>query len=858
MNNFNNNLLPDDNGRNRKVYNNENDRTFRSDGFSKDYQDNNISNFGCKYGTNCCLFKPANYQEGLYLKNMMEKCTTEKLFAWDGCSAVYRKFISEHPKFAKYESMGELPVNIKMHFKLFLINRVSSGSGSMFNSAYDYFIKNTYTRNGDSDKIDMNVNMKRKNSEEVRNNIQPSPFMNFMVEPTIYREFDSNREHKGSSKTKKETKINPNRHKNFISSNKCQGLGDAIEKGLQYHCKASGKKYEVNPTAPPFYCEKCHCWHVGKKHDETQKDIAKCKKNVSNSNNKNNNSSNNKKPSTGNSSNGGGSGDTSSSLNAPPTIGGATNQSITPGKVEEQLADGGKKVTETKEDGSSVVITYDKDGNEISRQELGPGAAGGGAAGGYSRTTGLYAPSSQDGDDGTGNHDKALVVNEQDYDLDELNEAISSTGTDVFGDSMDDLQEINFLPGYPESDHSHRTRILGLPLQYSPICDPNGRVFAETTMMDLPLIYIAPGRGIINKQVDDQVAEDLKAIAEDYTSTDVLAGVRNAASMQDLRALSFESAFKEYIEYFENLATIVYGNMGLKGIFKWSKALDMNWGDIVDAMSLVFFADVSSSVSDSFSNEYTDSPLVAKANDFALLVRQYRHLFKNSDANEIGQQVSGSDVDAATSGGGISDLVSKLSSGIGRILNGSQLQYPQVWNDSRHDRSYSLSFKFYSPYGDKESIFKYVYLPTLALLALSLPRMDSISGYGQPFYLKVNSPGWFECSMGVIQSMTIEKGGDDKMWTVDGLPQELNVTLTMQDMYSTMSMTKNSSLMAFNLGLQSYLDCMAGLRTDKLIQLVKVEGWFKGKISKIHSKLTTGIPMLVGDGVKSFIENILR
>lgn len=112
--------------------------------------------------------------------------------------------------------------------------------------------------------------------------------------------------------------------------------------------------------------------------------------------------------------------------------------------------------------------------------------------------------------------------------------------------------------------------------------------------------------------------------------------------------------------------------------------------------------------------------------------------------------------------------------------------------------------------------------------------------------------------MGVIQSLTVEKGGDDKLWNVDGMPMEVNVTLTVQDMYPTMAMTKNSSLMAFNIGLQSYLDCMGGIRSDKILDMMRMNSWLRAKMSKIHSKLTTGLPLMIGDGYQEFMNNILK
>ena len=117
---------------------------------------------------------------------------------------------------------------------------------------------------------------------------------------------------------------------------------------------------------------------------------------------------------------------------------------------------------------------------------------------------------------------------------------------------------------------------------------------------------------------------------------------------------------------------------------------------------------------------------------------------------------------------------------------------------------------------------------------------------------------WFETSMGVIQSLTIERGGDDRLWSVDGLPLEVNVTITIQDMYSTTALTKNSKLVGFNAGLNSYLDNMAGIRTDKLMDIAKAKGWLSAKMSKVHYKLTSKPLLMISDGAYSLINNLLK
>ena len=359
----------------------------------------------------------------------------------------------------------------------------------------------------------------------------------------------------------------------------------------------------------------------------------------------------------------------------------------------------------------------------------------------------------------------------------DVEEAIKGAGFSVYnaaysmygggGDSLDGSVgqgTLDFIPAFKDGSHSHKTSIMGIPMMYNALADPNGRIYSETTMMDLPIIYIEPGRGIINNTLDASLMDELK---DAYKGVDDGGSIKTAETMEDLRALSFENALIEYLEYFQNIASIVYANMGL-GVFKWQDSLAANnnifsWfkggGKTDDGndtnintllnRSLIFFADTATSVSDSFSNEFSDAPVTSSINNFGVLVRNFKMMAFQDAAqqafNDRAQGIVANFQDQSDTGknrntleGIINDILTKGAT----LWNGSQVLFPQVWNDSRHDRSYSLSFKFFSPYGNKESIFNNVYMPVLALMTLTLPRMDGISGYAQPFYVRVNAPGY--------------------------------------------------------------------------------------------------------------------
>lgn len=423
--------------------------------------------------------------------------------------------------------------------------------------------------------------------------------------------------------------------------------------------------------------------------------------------------------------------------------------------------------------------------------------------------------------------------------IDELNQEeldavlTSNDFTDVYNQSVDTGVVADTDPFIDITEAGNKANVLGLPLNFCKTADPCGRTYKDTIMQDIPYVFLLPGKATLNGKLIDgngnkikknQIIKDIESMEEGKFA------VRNPRTGADLRFLGFRADYANYFKYVQTMLSTLHATMGLQGIFNF----DNEYSTSFINHGLVFYADKSTSISEDASNDYTESQFVQSANDKATLAREVRLIagfdanvkdFDSTSVDNMADQITGSN-----------GIISRAFSGIGRVLNGSQLLYPEIWADSKFDRSYTLNFKFYSPYGDKESIFKYVYVPFISLLALALPRQDSTLGYGQPFVLRLSAPGWFESSMGAVTSIQFTKGGQDDLWTIDGLPQEIDVTVNIKDLYPTLTSTKKYGMLTYNLGLSSFLDTMAGIRTDQLDVVLRGKTFMKTRLS-IPSKI---------------------
>ena len=119
--------------------------------------------------------------------------------------------------------------------------------------------------------------------------------------------------------------------------------------------------------------------------------------------------------------------------------------------------------------------------------------------------------------------------------------------------------------------------------------------------------------------------------------------------------------------------------------------------------------------------------------------------------------------------------------------------FPQIWSNSNFSKSYSISIKLTTPSTDRISWWLNIYVPLCHLMALVLPRSEYINSYTAPFIIKAFYKGMFNIDMGIITEMTFNKGKEGS-WTKDGLPTVVDVSFTIQDLYSAMGMTSTEKM----------------------------------------------------------------
>ena len=146
------------------------------------------------------------------------------------------------------------------------------------------------------------------------------------------------------------------------------------------------------------------------------------------------------------------------------------------------------------------------------------------------------------------------------------------------------------------------------------------------------------------------------------------------------------------------------------------------------------------------------------------------------------------------------------------VINGANLIFPEIWTDSEYDKSFNIQVNLISPYGTKEAIYLNILVPVIHLLCYALPRQASANTFSAPFLIRGYAQGWFSIDMGMVESISIDKG-PEQSWSVDGLPTQVKVTLSVKDLYSQLMMAPSTRPAMFfsNQGMLDYLGCMCGI-----------------------------------------------
>ena len=417
--------------------------------------------------------------------------------------------------------------------------------------------------------------------------------------------------------------------------------------------------------------------------------------------------------------------------------------------------------------------------------------------------------------------------------------------------------------------------VFGLPYQFLPTTDSRtdytgsinetgiGIEYADKIISKMPILFMAPGRANFMTKFSKKEKENVLAeIIKDFSSSRYEAKLEELLN-NDGRYYTFDYALSDYYSYVNPMCRIAAEYLELQdfkldGFTKldridWSEytidhITSLNPATCVDYAHIPFYIDTDTSVSESFGNSITESSLASTVNGISDLGRELRFLTgygsaatdskwfqQNEDVLQQIENINDQVKDILGSGNFLSSLTKHMNT----VASGGRLTFPEIWSDSDFSRSFNITIKLVSPDANKLSIYLNILVPLFHLIGLVAPQSipSNPNGYTNPFIVRAIYKSFFNVDMGIITDMSVNKGGNC-MWTVDGLPTSIEVSLTIKDLYNVMSIT-NSTLSNFsydtmsNTAQMDYIANLCGINMYKPEIGRQISMWLVNNTNKI-------------------------
>ena len=385
----------------------------------------------------------------------------------------------------------------------------------------------------------------------------------------------------------------------------------------------------------------------------------------------------------------------------------------------------------------------------------------------------------------------------------------------------------------------------------NPVYTKIGRIYSSEVMNNWPIVLFQPGRikyhtgfakmlGLgsgagMNETLIRTGGEGLLGVLSKLWTgvTDIVGvvGSIGSAIFGGNKVIEFRQArnlFKQYVEFlWKDLATIMglYTDNGYCGSIKdldLNKVIPTNimnaeGGSGVNVLNDQFISFRCSKDiigSETFSNSTETNPLMESMNATAS---------QNDEANPNGGETGLGAVKA-----GVKKIGLKMASSFSEqaaVLSGKgRITLPDVFSSSSFSRSFTCSFKFHYPYGDPMGKFENLDIPFLTLLTMSAPRQIGKMSYTSPFAVRVFVKNKIMINYGMVESLSVTRGGDGNDWGPDGFPKTLTVGMNIKDMEPNISLplaSRGPVRMALesmfpSCGISEYLATLGGLSLDDM------------------------------------------
>lgn len=232
-----------------------------------------------------------------------------------------------------------------------------------------------------------------------------------------------------------------------------------------------------------------------------------------------------------------------------------------------------------------------------------------------------------------------------------------------------------------------------------------------------------------------------------------------------------------------------------------------------------FCVDPSSGFTESYSNETGTSMLKSAFSNSSDMLKEVAFLVNSGGSEDIGDNLTTlanaamDFISQPLNGNNVTSILSRILNLTGNVVKGENVIMPDIYKSSSRPTTYSFTVHLKAPYGSKFGLYMDNLVPLMHLICLAIPKQATANTYSSPFLVKAFMDGVCNINLGMITDMQINKSVSEQSWTVDGMPNEIDVSFTIADLYSDLSMSpqQNPILFLQNTSLIEYLANTCGM-----------------------------------------------
>ena len=265
------------------------------------------------------------------------------------------------------------------------------------------------------------------------------------------------------------------------------------------------------------------------------------------------------------------------------------------------------------------------------------------------------------------------------------------------------------------------------------------------------------------------------------------------------------------------------------------------------ALFAVFNVDYQGPVSESVSNSISDMALKDTMKSAARAAREIN--FNLAGGNVFGDaqaSVTAALTDFAK--GAVEGITIGLSNIVAGLMGGAYIDIPKKWDDSEISfPQITYKMKLISPYGNILSQFMDIYIPLCMLIAGSFPQAAGKRSYTSPFLCSLFNRGVQNIKLGMITSLSIERGTSNLAFDRQKRALAIDVSFTVTDFSTVVTSPMNAGVFSDLLNfesdehapLQRYLNVLASrdLWTE-LYMVPKLKNLLRKKAQQVKALLS--------------------